>query len=103
MTDPSSHRVLQDNPNDLRQVGTVETPGIRFYVAALRPAGPPGGVLPLKGDLADRLPEESGRVDDFSIYTWPGWEQPTCRIEKKEAWPIVKRTFESIPGRTGTP
>ena len=98
VTDPSSHRVLQDDQNDLRSIGTVETKGFRFYALALRPGGPPGGATPLPGQLADRLPAgEAASLADFPVYSWPGWEQPTWRIEKKEAWSIVKRAFETIP------
>lgn len=100
VTDPSSHRVLQDDPNDLRRIGSAETAGLRFYVAALRPDGPPGGGTPLPGRLADRLPAgEAARVAEFPLYTWPGWEQPTWRIEKKEAWSIVKQALKKIPAR----
>jgi len=46
VTDPSSRRVLHDDPDNLKEVGSVETPGFRFYVAAVKPAGPAGGVTP---------------------------------------------------------
>src|SRR2546425_12905407 len=43
VTDPSSRRVLHDDPGDLKKVGSVETEGVRFYVAAGQPGRPAGG------------------------------------------------------------
>src|SRR5260221_1095429 len=91
VTDPSSHRVLQDDQNDLRSIGTVETKGFRFYALALRPGGPPGGATPLPGQLADRLPAgEAASLAGLPVYSWPGWEQPTWGIRKKKGWSNVK-------------
>ncbi len=97
VTDPSSRRVLHDNPNDLREIGTVETPGFRFYAVAVKPDGPPGGETPIAGRLADRLPPGDGlKAADLPLYAWRGWDRPTYRIEKKEAWTILKKALAGM-------
>ena len=97
VTDPSSRRVLHDDPNDLRSIGTVETPGFRFYAAAVKPEAPPGGETPLKARLADRLPAAAHlAAADLPLYAWRGWDRPSYRIEKKASWAILKKAFESL-------
>lgn len=104
VTDPSSRRVLHDDPGNLGKVGTVETPGFRFYAAAVKPDGPAGGATPIEARLADRLPPgDLAQPADLPIYTWPGWDRPTYRIERKEAWAILKRALEAIPSHGGAP
>ncbi len=104
VTDPSSRRVLHDDPNDLRSIGTLETPGFRFYVVAIKPRGTPGGATPIAGTLADRLPAgPAATVADIPLYAWPGWDRPAFRIEKKEGWPIVKRAFGTLPAGAEAP
>lgn len=104
VTDPSSRRVLHDDPGNLRKVGTVETPGFRFYALAVRPEGAAGGATPIGARLADRLPSgDLARPSDLPIYAWPGWDRPTYRVERKEAWPILKRALEAIPSHGGAP
>ena len=104
VTDPSSRCVLHDDPAHPGKVGCVETPGFRFYAAAIRPAGAAGGPTPLDARLADRLPRgDLAKPSDLPLYAWRGWERPTWRIEKKEGWPILKQAFESLPQRSQTP
>jgi hypothetical protein len=104
VTDPSSRRVLHDDPNNLGKVGTVETPGFRFHAAAVRPDGPAGGATPIEARLADRLPPgDLTKPADLPMYTWRGWDQPAFRIERKEAWTILKKAFETIPARGDAP
>ncbi len=104
VTDPSSRSVLHDDPGNLRKVGCIETAGFRFYAAAVRPAGAAGGPTPLDARLADRLPRgDLAKPSDLPMYTWRGWDQPAWHTEKKEAWPILKRAFESLPKRSPTP
>ncbi len=98
VTDPSSRRVLHDNPDDLRAIGTVVTPGFRFLAAAVRPAGAPGGSTPVAGLVTDRLPAgDLLTARDLPQYSWTGWERPTYRIERKDAWTILKTAFATLP------
>jgi tetratricopeptide (TPR) repeat protein len=105
VTDPSSRRVLQDNPNDLRSIGTVVTDGFRFYVVSYRPEGiSAGGETPIRGALADRLPAGDGlKAADLPLYAWRGWDRPTYRVEKKESWSILRRAFEGMPSEEQAP
>ncbi|HEU4403347.1 MAG TPA: tetratricopeptide repeat protein [Candidatus Polarisedimenticolia bacterium] len=97
VTDPSSRRVLHDNPNDLRSIGTLETPGFHFYAVAVKPDGPPGGGTPIDARLADRLPAGDGlAATGLPLFTWHGWDQPTYRLEKKDSWSLVKQAFQSF-------
>jgi tetratricopeptide (TPR) repeat protein len=97
VADPSSRRVVHDDPKDLRRVGTVATPGFRFIAAAVKPDGPPGGATPVRGRLADLLPADAARAADLPLFTWPAWERPSYRIERKEGWPILEAAFRAIP------
>ena len=102
VTDPSSRRVLHDNPHDLRTVGTVVTEGFRFYAMAVKPRGRPGGATPLDARWVDRLPRGGGvRASDLPAYRWSGWDRPSWRLEKKEAWGILKQAFEAMPSSPG--
>jgi hypothetical protein len=116
VTDPSSRRVLHDDPGNLKAIGTRVTPGFRFVVASYRPEGPAGGHPPLRGRLADRLPATDwardragdgsraaagaapafGDAADPPVYAWPTWDQPTWRIEKKEVWTRLRDTFADL-------
>jgi tetratricopeptide (TPR) repeat protein len=98
VTDPSSRRVLQDNPNDLRTVGTVETPGFRFYALAVKPRGAPGGATPIDARLADRLPAGGPRrPEDLPRYVWRGWDRPSWWLQRKASFEIVRRAFAALP------
>jgi hypothetical protein len=98
VTDPSSRRVLHEDSVDLKGIGTVQTAGFRFVAASVRPAGKPGGETPLDGDLADLLPEGGdSRASVRAFYTWNEWNVPSYRIERKEAWAILKEAFERMP------
>jgi len=98
VTDPSSRRVLHDNPDDLRAIGTVVTPGFRFIAAAIKPAGAPGGATPVAGRVTDRLPAgDALSARDLPLYSWNGWERPAYRIERKDTWTILKAAFAALP------
>jgi len=97
VTDPSSRRVLHDDPANLKMIGTRVTPGFRFFAASYRPAGAAGGHTPMRGRWTDRLPAGDGaRASDLPIYAWPTWNQPTWRIEKKEVWSALRDTFADL-------
>jgi hypothetical protein len=98
VTDPSSRRVLHDDPSRPGSIGTRVTAGFRFYVASVRPDDPPGQETPVQGRLADRLPRGEVRsAAELPFYSWEGWDRPSYRIERKESWSIVKEAFDSIP------
>ena len=98
VTDPSSRRVLNDDPGRLKKVGTVETEGFRFYVASVKPAGPAGGATPIEARLADRLPPgDLPRASDLPIYTWSKWDRPAYHLERKESWSVLKRALAALP------
>ena len=98
VTDPSSRRVLHDDPGDLKKVGSVETEGLRFYVAAVKPVGPAGGATPIEARLADRLPPgDLSRPSDLPMYTWSKWDRPSYHLEKKESWGILKKALAALP------
>ena len=98
VTDPSSRRVLHDGAAARGEVGTVETPGFHFYAAAVDPEGPAGSPTPIPARLADRLPPgDLARPEELPFYTWPAWDRPRYRVERKEAWEILKRGLATIP------
>jgi tetratricopeptide (TPR) repeat protein len=98
VTDPSSRRVLHDDPSRPGSIGTQVTAGFRFYMASIRPDDPPGQETPVRGRLADRLPRGEVRsAAELPFYSWEGWDRPSYRIERKESWSIVKEAFDSIP------
>jgi len=102
VTDPSSRRVLQDAPGHPKKVGSVETDGFRFYVAAVKPSGPAGGATPIDARLADRLPPgEPALPSDLPMYTWRKWDRPTYHLEKKESWGILKKALAALPAHRG--
>jgi tetratricopeptide (TPR) repeat protein len=104
VTDPSSRRVLHDDPNDLRSIGTLSTPGFRFQAASFKPEGAPGGETPFRGRVADRLPGgEAPVAGDFPTYAWRVWDRPTYRIEKKAGFPILQKTLRALPARGEAP
>ena len=91
-------RVLHDDPSDLRSVGTTGTPGFRFFAAAVKPERPAGAETPIPGRLADRLPAQASPApEDFPTYAWPVWDRPQYRIEKKEAWTVLRKAFAALP------
>jgi tetratricopeptide (TPR) repeat protein len=97
VSDPSSRRVVHDDPLDPKRVGAVATPGFRFLAAAVKPGGAPGGDAPVAGRLADLLPAGATRPEDLPLYAWPTWERPGYRIERKDGWSILERAFRAIP------
>ncbi len=97
VTDPSSRRILHDDAANLKVIGTRVTPGFRFFAASYRPEGAAGGYPPMRGRWADRLPAGDGlQASDLPLYTWPTWDQPTWRIEKKEVWTALRDTFADL-------
>ncbi|MGH9797374.1 MAG: tetratricopeptide repeat protein [Candidatus Polarisedimenticolia bacterium] len=104
VADPSSRRVVWDDPDDLRLIGTAETPGFRFQAAAVRPGVAPGADTPFRARLADLLPAlDAPRIGDLPSYGWPGWDRPSYRIERKDGWAILKEAFGSVPARGEAP
>ena len=79
VTDPSSRRVVEDDPDNLDEVGTRVTDGFRLYAAA-------------------RDPRDGSLLDTLSApYTWAGWEQPSFHTKLKRSYAIVRERFLALP------
>jgi hypothetical protein len=80
VTDPSSHRVAHENRTTEGPVETVATEGFRFLVLALAREGE-------RWRVVGRLPVG----DESPTWSWPGWDDPTYRLEPKESYFVIQR------------
>jgi hypothetical protein len=88
VTDPSSHRVIDERERRTGPVETSITEGFRFHVVALD---------------SDRVVDQLPRGNAYPLYTWPGWEQPTYHLRPKRSYEILRRKLREIgtASRTG--
>ncbi len=92
VTDPSSHRVVEDRPDASGGVGTRETEGFRFYAALWDPR---------EGEVLDTLPalDPDGRIASTpsTLFRWPGWEEPTFHTRLKRSYFILRDRLAGLP------
>ena len=90
VTDPSSHRILFDDPQT-PDLDAVETDGFAF------------ALLISSEDGLDALPALRGNTLRFTRrYRWEGWEKPQWRERIKESYFVLKEklpSLESDPSR----
>ncbi len=93
VTDPSSHRVVDDPAGFGEQVGTRATDGFRLYAVARDPRG---------GRLIDTLPRRGadGRLAaaPSTLYAWAGWEEPSFHTRLKRSYFIIRDRWAALPG-----
>jgi len=92
VTDPSSHRVVDDDPARLDEVGTRVTDGFRLYAVAYDPRS--GAVL---DTLPEAGPDGMLAASGATTYTWNGWDQPAFHTRLKKSYDIVRERFLSLP------
>jgi hypothetical protein len=90
VTDPSSHRVIDETERTEGPVETSVTDGFRFHVLALTPDDT--GAL----RVIDALPGSSSpELDAFPLWRWPGWERPSYHLTPKRSWFVLRDFLRS--------
>ena len=92
VTDPSSHHVVEDGADIEGGVGITTTEGFRLY-AALEDssAGRVLGTLPAR--------DGAGWMDSTvsTLYSWPGWEEPSWHSRPKLSYFILRDRMAILP------
>jgi len=90
VTDPSSHRVIHETTRKEGTVETARTEGFRFHVLALRDDGDGPRVV-------QSLPAGSAlTLEDYPLFTWPGWEKPDYHLELKESYFVLQEALRGF-------
>jgi len=92
VTDPSSRRVVDDDPKNLDEVGTRVTDGFRIYAVAYD-----AGTRKVLDTLPERGPDGRLAATASSLYAWKTWEQPTFHTRPKRSYDIVRKCFLALP------
>ena len=87
VTDPSSHRILFDDPST-PELDVIETHGFAFSVILYNDDGELLDVLP--GIKHDTVVKFTGR------YLWDGWEQPLYRERLKTSYYVLKDKLSQV-------
>lgn len=82
VTDPSGRRVLHQETAHAPPLETTVTEGFRIYAFAIDPREP-------ESPPVSRLPETGAAP----LYTWPKWDAPEYRSERKAGFDAVRRGF----------